>query len=110
MAQDPYKYFRIEARELLDQMGKGVLALEKGPIDLDLVARLLRYAHTLKGAARVVKQRGIADRAHAIEDTLAPFRDGAPVERDGIDSLLKNLDEIDRFTRALDARPGNGET
>ena len=38
-----------------------------------VVQRLLRLAHTLKGAARVVKQREIADRAHAIEEVLAPL-------------------------------------
>ena len=27
--KDPYRYFRIEARELLDQLGRGTLALEK---------------------------------------------------------------------------------
>ena len=42
-----------------------------------LVQRLLRLAHTLKGAARVVKQPEIADRAHAIEDALSPFRESA---------------------------------
>jgi len=77
MAQDPYKYFRPEARDLLDQFAKGILELEKSGTSTTAVQRLLRLAHTLKGAARVVKQSEIADRAHAIEDTLAPFRDCA---------------------------------
>ena len=67
MAGDPYKYFRIEARELLDGLARGILDLEKGAGGADGVARLLRYAHTLKGAARVVKQPEIADRAHAFD-------------------------------------------
>jgi two-component system chemotaxis sensor kinase CheA len=77
MARDPYKYFRVEARELLDQLGHGVLDLEKGPAQPEGVSRLFRLAHTLKGAARVVKQSEIADRAHALEDTLAPLRQDA---------------------------------
>ena len=57
--------------------------------------RLLRLAHTLKGAARVVKQAEIADRAHAIEDALAPFRDTSDgVAREQIDAVLAHLDEI----------------
>jgi two-component system chemotaxis sensor kinase CheA len=102
MARDPYRYFRVEARELLDQLGKGVLDLDKGAAAPELIALLLRLAHTLKGAARVVKQREIADQAHAIEDALAPFRQGGTaVSRDGIDASLKALDEISLRLAAL---------
>jgi two-component system chemotaxis sensor kinase CheA len=95
MAQDPYKYFRPEARELLDQFAKGVLELEKSGTSAAAVQRLLRLAHTLKGAARVVKQSEIADRAHAIEDALSPFRNCADnIAREQIDTILSHLDKI----------------
>ncbi len=95
MAQDPYKYFRVEARDLLDQLGRGVLDLEKKDANPGLVPRLLRAAHTLKGAARVVKQVEIAEHAHAIEDTLIPYRQSiASPSRQHIDLLLKRLDDI----------------
>jgi two-component system chemotaxis sensor kinase CheA len=95
MAQDPYRYFRPEARDLVDQFAKGVLELEKGASGAGAVQRLLRLAHTLKGAARVVKQGEIANRAHAIEDTLAPFRDAPQgIAREQIDVLLEHLDDI----------------
>ena len=106
MARDPYRYFRVEARELLDQLGKGVLELDKGSAAPELIALMLRLAHTLKGAARVVKQREIADHAHAIEDALAPFRQGGnAVSRDGIDASLKALDEIAARLAALTPQP-----
>src|ERR1700676_4639439 len=96
MAQDPYIYFRVESRDLLDQFAKGVLELEKGGSGAATVRRLLRLAHTLKGAARVVKQSAIADRAHAIEDALSPFRDSTEtVAREQIDAVLAHLDQID---------------
>jgi two-component system chemotaxis sensor kinase CheA len=79
MAQDPFKYFRIEAHELVGELAKGVLELEKRA-DAELVARLLRHAHTLKGAARIVKHRELADLAHALEDALEPLRT-APVAK-----------------------------
>jgi two-component system, chemotaxis family, sensor kinase CheA len=95
MAQDPYKYFRPEARELVDQFSRGVLDLEKGENSVATVQRLLRLAHTLKGAARVVKQSEIANRAHAIEDALSPFRECADnVGREHIDTVLQHLDAI----------------
>ena len=95
MAQDPYRYFRPEARNLLDQFAQGLLDLEKNGGGVGAVQRLLRLAHTLKGAARVVRQSAIAERAHAIEDVLAPFRDGADgIARENIDAILAYLDEI----------------
>src|ERR1700732_4672217 len=41
MAQDPYKYFRLEARDLLDQFAKGILELEKSGGGSALIHRLL---------------------------------------------------------------------
>ena len=95
MAADPYRYFRIEARELLEQLNAGVLALEAAPADADSVARLLRHAHTLKGAARVVRQPEIADLTHGVEDLLAPLRGGGgALERALADRVLGALDRI----------------
>src|ERR1700729_1710154 len=105
MAQDPYKYFRIEARELIDQLGKTILELERGPSP-ELVARVLRVAHTLKGAARVVRQREIADLAHSIEDALVPLRASSePVPRGGIDALLRLVDDMSGRLTSLGAAP-----
>jgi two-component system, chemotaxis family, sensor kinase CheA len=106
MARDPYRYFRIEARDLLDQMAKGVLELDQGTAAPELVALILRLAHTLKGAARVVKQPEIAECAHGIEDALAPFREGlGAVAREAVDACLKALDTIARRVAALSSQP-----
>lgn len=95
MNPDPYKYFRVEAHELLQQLGQGILDLEKGLPTEEAVPRLLRLAHTLKGAARVVKRLEIAENAHALEDALAPLRGEAPSpDREQVDRLLAILDGI----------------
>lgn len=105
MAPDPYRYFRLEARELLDQLAKCVLDLER--TESGDVARLLRLAHTLKGAARVVKQTEIADLAHGIEEALVPYRDGAaPVPRECVDTLLAALDGMNERLARLPAADG----
>ncbi len=59
-SKDRYKYFRIESRELLEGLSQGMLELERGGPGKDLIGRILRLAHTLKGASRVVKQTEIA--------------------------------------------------
>lgn len=71
MAQDLYKYFRIEAAELVGELTQGVLDLEKRGADPAVIARLFRLAHTLKGAARIVKHTQLADLAHAVETWLS---------------------------------------
>ena len=110
MSKDPYKYFRVEARELCAEIGKAVLALEKELPSPARVAHLLRLAHTLKGAARVVRQREIADHAHALEDALAPHREtGGPLSRSSIDEVLVLIDKIDGRVAALDAPPAAAE-
>ncbi|MBI2510967.1 MAG: response regulator [Opitutae bacterium] len=113
-SRDPYKYFRIEARELQENLRRTTDELA-GVDDAARVARLLRLAHTLKGAARVVRLPAISDLAHRIEDVLAPFRDSADsgaaekqVElRQLIEGIAGHLAEIDRPATAP-ARPADG--
>jgi two-component system chemotaxis sensor kinase CheA len=106
MARDPYRYFRVEARELLDQLGTGVLAFGKNDSGPELIANMLRLAHTLKGASRVVKQREIADHAHAIESALSPFREtDVAVAPEAIEAVQEALDEIARGLSALAPQP-----
>ena len=103
MAKDPYHYFRIEAHELAEGLGKGVLELEKDA-SAENVRKLLRFAHTLKGAARVVKQLEIGELAHKIEELLAPLRaDGSKVSRSAIDQALALIDEVRRKLAAIGA-------
>ena len=103
---DPYKYFRIEARELTAELGKAALDLERADSPAEKVPHLLRLAHTLKGAARVVKHIEIADLAHAIEDALEPFRAGAgALPRASVDAVLALVDR----TRVALAQLGGGD-
>ncbi|HEX4298915.1 MAG TPA: ATP-binding protein, partial [Devosia sp.] len=95
MAKDPYKYFRVEAGDLTDQLSRSLLELERVGSGGEVVPRLLRLAHTLKGAARVVRQPEIADQAHMIEDLLTPYRDqAASVPRTSIEAVLQLIDGI----------------
>jgi len=104
MARDPYKYFRIEARELLEGLNQAVLDLERGERGKDLVGRVLRLAHTLKGASRVVKQPGVAELAHSIEDAFAPYRDGhGPIPQGCTNQTLGMLDMIAAKVASLDS-------
>jgi two-component system chemotaxis sensor kinase CheA len=103
MATDPFKYFRLEARELIDGLSAGVLEIERGTSSKEVVGRLLRFAHTLKGAARVVKLAEIARHSHALEDALAPFRDGqGPMPAECVSELLRLIDQMSAQLASID--------
>src|SRR6266568_2411573 len=99
MAQDPFRYFRIEARQLLDGLAKGLLDLERRA-DAELTGRLLRLAHTLKGAARIVGHRELTELAHQMEDVLAPLREQPAPQR--LDGGLALVDQMAVCVAALE--------
>jgi two-component system chemotaxis sensor kinase CheA len=100
-AKDPLRFFRLEGHEISEELGRTVLALEKSPAS-GQVARLLRLAHTLKGAASVVRQRAIAAETHALEDVLVPLREReADVTAGDIARVLAHTDAIARHVAAL---------
>jgi two-component system chemotaxis sensor kinase CheA len=108
VSRDPYRYFRIEAQELLEGLSRGFLALDRGA-DPERVRGLLRQAHTFKGAARVVKEVAIGELAHELEDLLSPHREtSGPVPRELVDRALRLIDDIRERVGALGA-PAEGE-
>jgi len=112
MARDPYRYFRIEAREILDALGEGGVEIHEGRAAPDLVGRLLRVAHTLKGASRVVRHAEIAALAHQVEEQLAPHRaTGAAPPESGLE-ILRLHREMGALLAGLDGHaqaPGGRE-
>jgi two-component system chemotaxis sensor kinase CheA len=102
-ARDPYKYFRVEARELLEGLQRGVAGLETPDGDPDRIPALLRLAHTLKGAARVVRLAAVSDLAHQMEDILAPCREtAAPPPREQRAELHRLLAAITAGLAVID--------
>ncbi|PTL80635.1 response regulator [Vitiosangium sp. GDMCC 1.1324] len=92
---DPYRYFRIEAQELIEQLTQGLLSLDDGEGGAQAVPELFRYAHTLKGAARVVGQVRIAEMAHAVEDALSPYRNsGQSLPPDSVREFLRLVGQM----------------
>lgn len=103
MAKDPYKYFRVEARELVEGLTNSILQLERRAPAPGLIPEALRLAHTLKGAARVVKQPQIAELAHTLEGLLADHREsvGSISEEQGSE-MLRVVDEIASYLNRLE--------
>ena len=72
--QEIFESFLIESDEILEGMGRDVLELEKRPSDVDVLNRIFRVAHTLKGTLGFLGYQQITDFAHVLEELLNKLR------------------------------------
>jgi chemotaxis protein histidine kinase CheA len=89
--------FLEEATEYLEKLNEDLLALDKvaDTQQPDLVNRVLRGSHTIKGSAAMVQLRNISDLAHKMEDALQLVRDkNLKVPKALIDVLFQSADAI----------------
>lgn len=80
--------FRQEIDEHLAALSRGLLLLEGSAEPGSLVQPLMRAAHSVKGAARAVRQEAAVRLAHAIEDRLTAMARGARTPGPAAVSLL----------------------
>jgi two-component system chemotaxis sensor kinase CheA len=103
--QDPQgrfvELFADEAETRLRRVSEQLLVLEAGA-SADVVAAILRDAHSLKGAAAVVGLGDVSTVAHRLEDALEPFRDGDEAPPSTlIDRLLHVVDGLQALLPAI---------
>lgn len=93
--------FRSEADGQLAALSEGLLALEgvESPTPSALEA-LMRAAHSLKGAARIVGLDAAVRVAHVLEDNFVAAQKGEYVIRSAdVDGLLKGVDLLGRIAQ-----------
>ncbi len=91
------EFFLPEAEEQLQIVTECLLALEANP-DPEVVNRLFRAMHTVKGAAAQVGLQRIAHVAHRAEDLIGRLRDGALQPGAGfVDLCLDSVDTLKKF-------------
>ncbi len=85
--------FRMEAEERLAVLSQGLVALEGTGATAEVIEPLMRAAHSLKGAARIVGLGTAVQVAHAMEDCLVAAQKGQiKLEPAHIDALLVGVD------------------
>jgi two-component system sensor histidine kinase and response regulator WspE len=88
-----FELFKGDAESNLNVLNAGLLALEGNPSDLGAIEPLMRAAHSIKGAARIIGLDVAVKLAHAMEDCLVAVQKGretlVPAR---IDQLLKATD------------------
>ncbi len=95
-----FDLFYAELEQRVREMNEGLLSLEKQPDDHKILEGLMRAAHSVKGAARIVELPQISRLAHALEDFFTEIpKNQSLVSGNHIDSLLRGVDLLERLTQ-----------
>ena len=85
--------FRSEADGQLATLTEGLIAIEEGKSNLSAIEPLMRAAHSLKGAARIVGLDAAVRVAHALEDGfVAAQKEEFTILTPHVDVMLKAVD------------------
>jgi two-component system sensor histidine kinase and response regulator WspE len=86
--------FRVEARSQVARLTDGLIALEEGVTPAQL-EELMRAAHSLKGAARIVGHDSAVRLAHELEECFVSAQEGRLELTPGrVDILLRGVDVL----------------
>jgi two-component system sensor histidine kinase and response regulator WspE len=98
-----HELFRGEAETHAAALSEGLVRLE-GTSNAAVVEPLMRAAHSIKGAARVIGLEIAVKLAHAMEDVLVAMQKGRePIEPTRIDQLLKGTDLLASLAQVEEA-------
>jgi two-component system, chemotaxis family, sensor histidine kinase and response regulator WspE len=89
--------FRTEVENQVAILNEGLLSLEKDPTAIKVLETLMRAAHSLKGAARIVQIDPAVKVAHALEDCFVAAQKGKiHLNTDKMDVVLQGIDFLNR--------------
>ena len=92
--------FFEESREGLDAMEAGLLALESGQQDAEIINSVFRAAHSIKGGAGTFGFEAIAGLTHVLETLLDELRAGKrALEGHAVDAMLSSVDVLRALLR-----------
>uniref|UniRef100_UPI00249BD292 Hpt domain-containing protein n=1 Tax=Pseudomonas sp. PS02302 TaxID=2991428 RepID=UPI00249BD292 len=103
-----YDLFASEVQSHLQALDAGLLRLERDPSDTGVIEPMMRAAHSIKGAARIVDLDGLVELAHAMEDCLVEVQAGrrqlGPADLDQLFRCVDVLGEVSRLDEAASQR------
>lgn len=98
-----FDLFRSEAEQHCGALADGLIRLERDAHDPSLVEPLMRAAHSVKGAARIIGLDVAVSLAHAMEDCLVRIQKGQETPSAArVDDLLKGADLLLGLSRQAD--------
>lgn len=87
--------FIAETQEGLAELDADLVTLEQNPEDKELISKIFRIMHTIKGTCGFIGLPRLESIAHYGENILGKFRDGElQIEENGITLILESVDTI----------------
>ncbi|PZT47563.1 chemotaxis protein CheA [Helicobacter valdiviensis] len=100
--QEILEDFLIEAFEMIEQLDQDLVELENHPDDLDLLNRIFRVAHTIKGSGSFLNFSVLTHLTHHMEDVLNKARHGElTITPDIMDVVLESIDYMKKLLSAI---------
>ncbi len=91
--------FRSEVESHSESLASGLLQLEREPTDTSVYDGMMRSAHSIKGAARIVRVESAVNLAHIMEDCfVAAQREELRIQPSDFDLLLRSVDLLVRIS------------
>lgn len=109
---DIVKEFLLESDENLAQLDRDLIELESNPTSREILARIFRTVHTIKGSSGFLGFTNLGIVAHAGENLLSQLRDGKIAVNSEIASGLLSLVDAIRHMRseiAATGKEGDGD-
>lgn len=100
--QEILEDFLIEAFEMIEQLDQDLVELENRPEDLELLNRIFRVAHTIKGSGSFLNFSVLTHLTHHMEDVLNKARHGElTITPDIMDVVLESIDFMKKLLNAI---------
>src|SRR4051794_3632910 len=100
----------MESHENLDQIDRDLVDLEQEPNSRDLISRIFRAIHTIKGTSGFLAFGRLETLAHAGESLLSRLRDGVqPVTAETVTTLLATIDGVRSLLAAIEETGSEGD-
>ncbi len=97
-----YQTFFEESFEGLDTMESGLLGLDVGAADSEMINTVFRAAHSIKGGSGTFGFTAVADFTHVMETLLDEMRSGDRlVTEESVDLLLLSVDCLREMLKAV---------
>ena len=107
---DLVKEFLVESHENLDQLDRDLVALETAPTSHEILSRIFRAIHTIKGTTGFLGFSKLESLAHAGENLLSKLRDGVLRLNPEITSaLLATVDAVREMLASIEATGQDGD-
>lgn len=100
--QEILEDFLVEAFELVEQIDHDLVELESNPEDLELLNRIFRVAHTVKGSSSFLNFDVLTKLTHHMEDVLNKARHGElKITPDIMDVVLESIDRMKALLNSI---------